>query len=190
MASTHQLPLLIAGRGIVNGTPLTLTILLENGESISIPPSGTEIRVKEERTPALPLITEGGKYIPVDFVSYSMVTGLPDQSFNTFYLVSHLVAQACPWRRDLFYPGELVREPGTGKVLGCKGLFKIYSSKYAPSDASSKRPRTPSPPGDLESSSSGPPPGTDYHTFHPPQPPPSDFPFPPAGDAPEVPLMK
>ena len=56
------------------------------------------------------------------------VTGLPDPTPDTVFLVSRLVAAACPARRDLVVPGSLVRD-GSGAVVACVGFARLVPSK-------------------------------------------------------------
>lgn len=52
---------------------------------------------------------------------YGDVYGLPDPVADTLYIVSLLVRQALPERKDLASPGDLVRD-GDGKIVGAKNL--------------------------------------------------------------------
>jgi hypothetical protein len=52
---------------------------------------------------------------------YGEVTGLPEPSHGTYYIVSAVVRAACPERKDLLSPGHLVRD-GEGRVVGCEGF--------------------------------------------------------------------
>lgn len=60
--------------------------------------------------------------IPIVKTVYGGVTGLPDPTTGTLYIVSLLTKQACPHRNDLVSPENLVRDVN-GKVVGCKGLM-------------------------------------------------------------------
>ena len=50
---------------------------------------------------------------------------LPDPADDTLLIVSRMVAEAYPERRDLVFPTELVRDP-RGRVSRCKSLSRIY----------------------------------------------------------------
>jgi hypothetical protein len=63
--------------------------------------------------------------IPITRTIYGEIVGLPDPKENTIYIVSTLVAQACPNRDDLFIPNEVVRDD-SGKVIGCKSFGRVH----------------------------------------------------------------
>ena len=60
--------------------------------------------------------------IPLFKATYGSIEGLPDESQDTIYIVSGLVASAVK-RADVVSPGDLVRDEA-GKPVGCKG-FKV-----------------------------------------------------------------
>lgn len=101
---------------ITNLTPHTLTILVSDDETRSIPPSGTVARCSASSTPA-------GDHdgIPLARTSYGAVTDLPEPQDGVLYVVSGLVRAAVPSRTDVASPGELVRDPD-GRVIGCRNL--------------------------------------------------------------------
>jgi len=47
---------------------------------------------------------------------------LPQSEENTFYIVSVLIRQAFPERKDLVSPGKLVRN-NSGEVIGCENFI-------------------------------------------------------------------
>lgn len=101
---------------IINLTPHAINILADGG-TITIPPSGTIARCGEASEPAgeingIPLVTK----------TYTEVTGLPDEAPGVYYIVSAMVRQALPDRRDLLSPGDLVRDEN-GNVIGCRNLI-------------------------------------------------------------------
>lgn len=51
----------------------------------------------------------------------SKVIGLPEPVFGVVWIVSAMVREACPDRKDLASPGELIRDE-KGNPIGCKGL--------------------------------------------------------------------
>lgn len=51
----------------------------------------------------------------------SKVIGLPEPVFGVVWIVSAMVREACPERKDLASPGELIRDE-KGNPIGCKGL--------------------------------------------------------------------
>lgn len=62
--------------------------------------------------------------IPLFETKFGDVTGLPDeQADDTIFIVSLLVRQAVPNRKDVFSPGELLRNED-GQPIGCVGLSR------------------------------------------------------------------
>ena len=56
-------------------------------------------------------------------VVYGEVTGLPEYQEGIYYVVSAMVRQALPHRRDLLSPGQLIRSE-SGQPIGCLGLVR------------------------------------------------------------------
>lgn len=54
---------------------------------------------------------------------YGEVTGLPEYQEGTYYVVSAMVRQALPGRKDLLSPGQLIRNE-QGQPIGCLGLVR------------------------------------------------------------------
>lgn len=59
--------------------------------------------------------------IPLIRRNYGEAEGLPEPRDDTLYIVSLLVRQACPDRRDIASPGDLVRDD-EGKIIGASNL--------------------------------------------------------------------
>ena len=101
---------------LINLTPHALNIINSSGDVIDISASGIIAHCSQES-------------IDVDIVNgiriarqvFGEVVDLPAEKENTMYIVSRLVASACPERRDLVIPGPLVKDED-GKVIGCNGL--------------------------------------------------------------------
>ena len=62
---------------------------------------------------------------------YLIYRWTPDEIFNlpkpkpgTYYIVSKMLAQACPERKDLIFPGTLVRNE-SGDVVGCIDFARV-----------------------------------------------------------------
>ena len=55
---------------------------------------------------------------PDEFVNF------PKPKPNTFYIVSKILAQACPEREDFILPGNLVRNE-SGDVVGCIDFSRV-----------------------------------------------------------------
>lgn len=117
---------------LVNLTPHALKIFHEapfddNWESFhqtNSPWSGQTARCTEKRIAIGYIDTGTFPSIPVHRVSYGDITGLPEPEENTCYIVSMMIAQAMPHRKDLYYPGELVRDK-YGMIVGCIGLSQV-----------------------------------------------------------------
>lgn len=124
---------------IINLTPHDVTIILssrlrgDDDFTIQIPASGNVARCKVERQSICKIrslqhcshlenaaIVE----IPITQTKFGEVEGLPDPQENTIYIVSSLVAQAVPYRNDVFIPDDCVRD-SEGKIIGCRSLGKI-----------------------------------------------------------------
>lgn len=68
----------------------------------------------------------GGEPIRVNTSSSDDVENLPERAPGTVLVVSRLVAEAAKvGRSDLMFPGELIRDD-SGRVVGCRGLDRLY----------------------------------------------------------------
>lgn len=52
------------------------------------------------------------------------ITGLPEPKPDTYYIVSKILAQACPERKDLIFPGTLVYD-AEDNVVGCIDFARV-----------------------------------------------------------------
>ena len=52
------------------------------------------------------------------------IVNLPEPKPGTYYIVSKMVAQACPKRKDLIFPGTVVRNE-SGYVVGCVDFSRV-----------------------------------------------------------------
>lgn len=104
---------------IKNLTPHNIVVLVSDDIRYIITPCDTVARCTA-KTETIGEING----IPMTRTSYGDVCGLPDPIPNTVFLVSTLVAQACPERDDLFIPNEIVRDEN-GKVIGCKSFGRV-----------------------------------------------------------------
>ena len=109
---------------IVNLTPHKITFIGDKGR-LGIDPSGTIARVsaKVKETGHI-YVTKFGISIPITETTYGEVEGLPDPVDDTIYIVSSLVAQRVPDRKDVFIPNESVRDEN-GHIIGCRSLGHI-----------------------------------------------------------------
>jgi len=117
---------------LMNLTPHKVRVLDgDEREILTILPSGPVARVSVTRQQmgVIPLSDDAAKVmanlrgavIPVFVGTYGEVTDLPASEPGTIYIVSAMVRQAMPHRRDVMSPGELVRGED-GQPVGCRGL--------------------------------------------------------------------
>ena len=59
--------------------------------------------------------------VPITTKTFGTVEGLPDATDGIYFIVSSIVAQACPERKDLFIPDATIRDE-KGAVIGCAAL--------------------------------------------------------------------
>ena len=52
------------------------------------------------------------------------ITGLPEPKPDTYYIVSKILAQACPEREDLIFPGTTVYD-ADDNVVGCIDFSRV-----------------------------------------------------------------
>lgn len=113
---------------IINCTPHDCHII--NGATVTIKQSGMVARVTERLTAPVTLNVDvagdGAGSIGIECHTRSLgeVTGLPGRAHGVLYLVSTMVADAASYRDDLVVPGDLVRDTA-GKVIGCRGLYRV-----------------------------------------------------------------
>lgn len=107
---------------IRNLTPHPVTLVVD-GQTITLPPDGAPPRVSTAETPA-GTATVNGTQVPIVQVSTGDLEGLPAQQPGVYLLVSRMVAEAAPHRRDLVIPHGLVRDD-TGRVVGCSALGQV-----------------------------------------------------------------
>ena len=99
----------------INLTPHCINIVVPSG-TIDVPASGIIARCSQTSSEVCNL-----NGIPVTRQEFGEVVGLPAPQEDTYFIVSRLVAAACPDRHDLLIPGPWVRNE-TGQPIGCQGL--------------------------------------------------------------------
>lgn len=105
---------------IINLTPHEVTIV--NGDNKLIyDPSGVIARVTAKTVYTGEVINS---FIPVSKTEYGEVENLPEYEEGTVYIVSSLVAQRVPDRKDVFIPNESIRDE-KGRIVGCRSLGRI-----------------------------------------------------------------
>lgn len=108
---------------LLNYTPhAVLTYRPDAGEPVALPQLGNA-RCAEE-------FLAGGEFpggLPLTLMRYGEVTGLPEPADGVVYVVSQLVVNALPGRRDLAFPAGLVRDD-EGTIVGFRFLARPVSS--------------------------------------------------------------
>lgn len=109
---------------LINLTPHAITLMDDDTNIICIiEPSGdiARVSVRTERTETLAF---NDMTLATSKSVYGKVEGLPETEEGVVYIVSSLVAQRVPERRDVFIPNESVRDDN-GRIIGCKSLGHI-----------------------------------------------------------------
>ncbi len=105
---------------IKNLTPHKITVIKDDGTEIGLFPEGIVARIKTKSVLA-------GKVHGFNLykTEYGEVIDLPepaeDENGTIYYIVSALVKNALPNRKDLISPSQQVRDD-QGRVIGCKGF--------------------------------------------------------------------
>lgn len=107
---------------IRNLTPHPVNLVVD-GQTITLPPDGAPPRVSTTETPA-GAVAVNGTQVPIVQVGTGDLVGLPDQQPGVLLVVSRMVAEAAPHRRDLVIPHGLVRDDA-GRVVGCSALGQV-----------------------------------------------------------------
>lgn len=105
---------------IKNLTPHAIVYIITADECIKIPASGTVARVSTNTQNTVKLnIDNPSKFaIQLQKTSYGNVQYLPEQEDSVYLIVSAMVRQALPERKDLLSPAGLLRN-GDGEIIGC-----------------------------------------------------------------------
>lgn len=111
-----------SGVELVNLTPHDVTLVAKNGETFTIPATGDCARVGVSSETIGSMFED--MFDIVRTVFDREVVGLPAPQDGVIYLVSTLVAQASPSRRDLLVPANLVRDEA-GRVVGAGALQRF-----------------------------------------------------------------
>ena len=104
---------------INNMTPHDITLMTEDKEIIEIFPKSEEpIRLESKQ-----VIVGNTDKCPIKQVCFGL-SNLPDYEKGVYYIVSALVANAYPERKDLFMVNETVRDEN-GRIQGCKSFAVV-----------------------------------------------------------------
>jgi len=99
---------------IINMTPHEINLFIEVGE-INLPSSGT-IRLEEK----INIIGNIGG-VPIIEKKFFAAKKLPPEIDGVYYIVSLIVAQTYPQRKDFLVIGETIRDEN-GRIAGCKSF--------------------------------------------------------------------
>lgn len=112
---------------VVNFTPHAVRLLRPDGTLHQIFESRGIARAAETNDPLPPLewnpFGDCGMHdhLPLVARTFGGVTGLPEPKSGVAYIVSQIVADACPDRTDLLVPALVDRGPD-GQVIGCRAF--------------------------------------------------------------------
>ncbi len=108
---------------LVNATPHPVTLVGEDGATVTLPPSGIAPRVGSTKTHA-GTVEVAGVSVAIEAETPTALDGLPEPESGTYLIVSRVVAAAAPGRSDLLVPGVPVRD-AAGNVIGCRTLSRL-----------------------------------------------------------------
>lgn len=102
---------------IINATPHAVYMLNDDQTILKVfPKSNGMIRINETVTDVG--VIEG---VPISSTEWSETIEVPDYVEGTYYIVSQLVKNALPDRKDLLVPKGVIRDKA-GNILGCTRL--------------------------------------------------------------------
>jgi hypothetical protein len=105
---------------LINLTPHPVTLMTGGPtRKLTVVPEGTEARVRMEREWIEDLSTVGR--VPIYRTEFTEVLNLPSPEPGTRYIVSSVVADACPDRDDLLVPDDRIRDENK-RIVGARGL--------------------------------------------------------------------
>ena len=110
---------------IVNLTPHALVLMPggPDGPTVTIPPSGLVARRAVDRE-QVDTVTVNGITVPVNQIQFGTVSDLPAPRPDTVFVVSALVAQRVPGRRDVYIVDDAVRDD-QGRIIGARALAHV-----------------------------------------------------------------
>lgn len=102
---------------LINLTPHAINIITRKDGTKTINPSGITPRLTQITTDTGDCV-EG---VPILKRELGEIQDLPKEKKGTYYIVSSLIASACPDRSDLLVPRTIRDE--SGRIVGCDGFF-------------------------------------------------------------------
>ena len=103
----------------INLTPHAITIIKNDGTTMTIEPSGAVARVAVDSYQLRSILG-----VKITKNEYHEVTGLPEPKEGRYYIVSVMVAQRVPGRNDVLVTNEAVRDD-KGRIIGCRSLARV-----------------------------------------------------------------
>ena len=100
-----------------NCTPHTVNMVDDNQKLVLSIPKGDVVPRLAQSTEEVGDVCG----IPLTATVFGEVQGLPDSEEGVYFIVSRLVMTACPNRKDLVVPNEVVRD-ADGNIIGCRSF--------------------------------------------------------------------
>jgi hypothetical protein len=108
---------------LINLTPHPIRVFGPRDELVAeLPCTATPARRDEDIRPSGELLV-GRTSVPLLTLQYGPVLDLPEPRPNTCFVVSRIIADACPDRDDLIVPSDLVRDEH-GNPIGCRAFAR------------------------------------------------------------------
>jgi len=111
---------------LLNLTPHTINVALPSGEWVELPPSGPPARLEVDRRQVGSILI-GEDTVPVYATVLGDCDGLPPPDNSHILIVSRVVAEHFPFRHDLIFPDEVVRNE-KGVIIGLSS-FGVVRNK-------------------------------------------------------------
>ena len=108
---------------LINLTPHEV-VIINNGVNTVFKPESIPARCSSSTIVVGEIKIDGGT-VDLTSTSFGEVEGLPSENEGVGYIVSRLVAEACPQRHDLYVTNGAVRD-GSGRIIGCTSLTQIH----------------------------------------------------------------
>lgn len=110
---------------LINLTPHPFVLMNSEEEPVlELPPCDNPPRADVEKELVSILEIQEDVGVRVTKVRMGEVKGLPEPYSDKRYVVSRVIAEACPNRTDLYIPDETVRD-NEGNIIGCRALAVV-----------------------------------------------------------------
>ena len=104
---------------IINMTPHEISLFKGENDQILFPSMGT-IRLSSTIEMVEPISTKDGE-IPMTKTVFGKAENLPVYKEDTYYIVSAILCQAYPHRKDFIMTNQTIRDEN-GVIVGCKSF--------------------------------------------------------------------